>query len=378
MPPVKARNPTALLLAALSALSILGGAMASGCGAEDVDAVETPQLDVCPSVDEYLVDAGGLDHLEGVIGGDLDRDARADLVATIIDLVGALKAGTFVALGTLADAADASSDLEDTLAGAVRVLATDGPGAPYPQALGGVRVMLHTCEGPPLLQLVLDLLEEPTLLTATSDAVAALGDSDIALDIPLDLGDPDARPAIRALLTNVLTALTGDDVNVEPLLELVGLLLPEVESPPWSDLLGAVEELMAPGPHRDAIAGLASCLLAADPQLGLLDLLLDVLDTVDLGSLLSDSDDTGGAPLASDAPDGEGTTDTLGGAVTALLELLIDDAASRRVLADLLTALVADHAAAGVLADVAGLLEAHVVGDIVAVLGALATRSCSP
>ena len=372
---VKARtSPTALVLLLLPLLAASG----AGCGAGDIDAVETPQLDVCPSADEYLadvyalMDAGGLQHIEGVIGGDLDRDARADLVATVIHIVGALEAGTFVALGALADAADAASDLEDTLAGAVNVVGSEGAGAPYPQALGAVRVMLSTCEGPPLLQLVLDLTADPDLLSALTEAVGTLGETDI--EFPLDLGDPDTRPALRALMTNGLTALTGDDVDVAPLLDLVTLVLPDPDAPPWSELMDAVAALLAPGAHRDAIAGLATCLLSADPSLALLDLLLDVLDAVDLGGLLQGAaveDPIGAAPA-------DGAIDALRAASTALLELLIEDAAARRVIADLLIALVAEHVAAGVLGDLAALLEAHVIGDVVAVLGALATRSCAP
>lgn len=363
---IRSRRRTAPALRVLVVALLMS---AGGCGAEDVDAPATPSLDHCPPLDAYLadlyalIDAGGIDDLAHVVSEDLDDDARADLVVAIVAAVDALAPGTFVTLGALADAADVQAGgLEDTLAAALRVVASEGPGAPHAAALGAIRGVLDTCEGPPVLQLLLDLLADEALRSALGAVLAS--ESPALGGVAIDLSDAATVDAVRALALDILVALAGGEVDAALLIDLLGVLL-DTEQAPVDALVATADDLLGAGPSRDTIEDLSACLLLVDPGLELLEPLVEVLILVELPPVAE-------AGAALELPSG------VEAALVALLELLRDDTATRRALTGLARALLAEPVAAGVLSDLATVLEAHVVADLGAALGALATRSCGP
>lgn len=363
------------MLATGAALAVTAG----GCGGEGLAAPRPPERQRCPSTDAQLaglyamLDAGQLSHLAGVLATDLDADARGDLVAALLRLVGAFEPGTFAALGGLSDAVTDGGELVALVADAARWVADSGPASPYPAALGGVRRLLQTCEGPPALQLVREVLADDALITAALTLLSGddLGGALGALQIDGETG----RPAVRALARNVLVAFAAPTFDVDALLGLLGLVV-DVEAPPFDALDAGLRRLLGPGPNLAAASGLASCLLAVDEELSLVDLVFDLFTdpALDLGGralamLPGASDGAAAAPLL---------PDSLAAAVDDALGFLVGDAPARAALADVLTVLLQDARAPAVLRDLAEFLEADILGDVVRLLAAIATRTCPP
>lgn len=372
---IGAMRVVAWLLVAAALLALLGANGA--CGADGVDA-SPPEEEIleCKRADDYLtgmyelVDAGELDNLRDLLSEGLSGDLQGELVTTIIKLLGAFEPGTFVALGAVSDVVDSTADLQSLLADLVRWLAETGPGAPYPDAMGAVRALLNTCEGPPVLGLLRDLLRDEALLRAVLSLLTELDLGSLTSGIEFE-GET-GGPAIKALIRNILVAATDPSFDVEVIIDLLGLIL-DLEEPPWDTVVEGVRRLLGPGESLDAIQGLLVCLREVDPELHLIDLLLDLLtdESLDLGSALGGLTDL--ADPASDAPL---IPPSLAGPLDQILAFLIQDAPARCALVEVLTVALLEQNVAPVLGDLATLLEAQVIGDIVNLLVTLASRSC--
>ncbi|MCB9728472.1 MAG: hypothetical protein H6746_08340 [Deltaproteobacteria bacterium] len=352
-------------------LSALAAALV-GCGAQDVDAPVTVSTDRCPSVDELipglrgLLDDGALEHLQSVLGQDLSDAARADLVRTAVDLVASFPPGSVAGLGEIGDSLDVDGRLQAFGARLMRWLVAEGPGSPYAETLASARRLLSRCEGPPALRLVRRLLADDELLAAVRALPAAL-------DVPslvsgLEVDGQTGRPALRALLRNLLLAATSPDFTIEAWLDLLSLAV-DVDAPPLGPVLTGARRLLDDTDTRAALRGLSACVLAADPTLSLGDLLFDAStdDALDLVGALDLIDPSRGTLLP----------EPVRVLIDASLAFLEVDAFGRRSLVVALEGLLAPDAAPQVLGDVGNLLDARVLGEITRVLAALATRSCA-
>lgn len=351
---------------------MIGGATL-GCGAQDVDAPVTQSSDRCPSVDamipgvRQLLDADALGSLRQVLSDDLSAAARADFVKTAIDLVGALPDGSLKDLA--AEGADLDSDgrLQDLGARLVRWVASQGPGAPYAETMAGVRRLLASCEGPPVLALLRTIVADEALLAAVRDLPAAVDLESIVAHVEVD--GSTGIPAFRALMRNLLLAATSPDFTVDAWLDMLGLVT-DLDAPPLGPAIAGVRRLLDDAPSRASIAHLSTCLLQADPELASAALLFDLLtdDGLDLAGSLDLLDSARGpllTPFLRDLTDGA-------------LAFLQTDPFARRSLVTVLTAALAPQAVQGVLEDLGRLLDARVLSEIMDVLSALATRSCAP
>jgi hypothetical protein len=358
---------------------IVGGALAvaiAGCGAQDVDAPVTESTDRCPSVDAMipgvlrLLDADGLGSLRQVLSEDINAAARADLVKTAIDLVGALPAGSLKNLAAAGAGLDSDGRLQDFGARLVRWVGVQGPGAPYAETMSGVRRLLASCEGPPVLALLRTLLADEALLCALRELPAALDLESILAHVEVDrsAGSTAGLAAFRALVRNLLLAATSPDFTVDAWLDLLGLVT-DLDAPPLGPAIAGARRLLDDAAARASIAGLAACVLQADPELALAELLFDLLtdDDLDLAASLELLDPSRGpilSPLLLDIADGA-------------LAFLETDAFARRSLVTVLAAALAPQIVQGVLEDLGRFLDARVLSEITSVLSALATRSCA-
>ena len=373
------RSPSQPCLATTAtrwASGLVAVAVALGaCGAENIDAPATVNSDVCPSLDDYLggvyalVDQGELDQLSGVLEEELTEDVRRDLVEAAVRLVAALEPGAFVALGDARAEVQDTAGLQDLLASLILWITDTGPQAPYSGVLDVGRLAVGTCDGPPAIQLILDLMHDEALLAALAETLEA--DLDVGAIVErLDSPDGDPRTAVRVLVLNALVAATDPEFDVAEWTGLLGIVV-DTSAPPWAGLIEALEGLLGPGPTLVALQGLVGCLLVVDPDLILVDLLYDLLlapaeRSLDRSPLTTALD--GGGPLLPpevDAP------------LTAILEHVRDHDADRCTLATVAGALLGP-AAAGVLHEVAVLLESHALLDVVDGLVAIARRACSP
>ena len=357
----------AVLMRVLAALSV--GLLA--CGGDGVDAPRQDPPPDCPGVDERLqplyalLDAGELAHLQRAMAVSVPEDTRRDVVDTLLRLVRRFEPGAFEDLAGEIETAD-KPGFVDALAGALRLLASDGPGAPYPAALRTLRGTLASCEGAPMLSVLADLLEDDALLRAVIEVLADGGLSDALGRLAVD--DARGREALRLLLRNLLAAASSPDFDVRTLVDLLGFIV-DLDAPPWPDLVAGVERFLAPGPALDAVQGLLLCFLDVDPDANLGPPLFDLLtsDAVDLE-----------AGLGAFPPAGEPVVPLpLIRVLTTSLRFLADDAEARRALVALGLVLLREDVAPGVLNDAAMLLEADVLGDILRLLATLATGSCT-
>lgn len=343
----------------------------TGCGGTgEVTTAPDPRIE-CPSLDEQLgglyalVEAGELDALADSLGS-LHQDLQGDLVLTLLRLVGEFEPGTFAGLVDLTVAAGDSGALTGTLADVVDFIATAGPGAPYKAAMTTTGVLLKTCDGPQSLGLVKNLLGDTQLLDALG---AVLAEFDLASQIEqLEVDGNEGREAIKALARNLLVAAQRPDFDVEVLIDLLALVV-DVDVAPFQGLATAMRTLLGPGPNLEGLQSLLGCVQAADPELRLVEMLLDVVvdETLNLFGALSSGG--GGVPT-------ELIPASLSGPLNAVLDFLITDSSARRVLADVVVATVTASNVAAVLGDIATLLRADLLGDLVGTLSNLATRSC--
>ncbi len=365
------RRMFARRLALVLALSLA----APSCGGDGHEATYVAPAKGCPRVDDHLdrvyalLQDGRLDHVRQLLEVSLTDDERADLVVTAIRVVSAFEPGTFVALGAMADQVAEADDLQATLGRLLRWIAVDGARAPHAGELGRVRILMNTCELPPVLRLVDALLADEALQRALLELLAGLDLGDALEGVTID--GESGRPAVLALARNVLVAFTSPDFDVAVLMDLLGLVV-DVEAEPWPAVTAALEDLLGPGASRDALVGLAHCLLTVDADLSLVGLIFDAATDPELdllGSLsLPESDVDGGSLLPP----------TLAAPLHAALRFLADDPPALTSLIAVLTAALRDDVAPGVLADLADVLDAGVLGDVVRLLGALATRECPP
>ncbi|MCA9518481.1 MAG: hypothetical protein KC635_26280 [Myxococcales bacterium] len=362
-------------LAIVVAASLALGS-AAGCGGADVDAPETPPPKACKRVDDHLARlhelqaTGQLTHLADAVGGRLPDDARRDLLAAVLRLLGGFEEGTFSALAPVLDVlgeADGEG-LQPTLGRVLRYVAVDSPAAPYPAALHDLRAILSTCEGAPVLGLLRRALEDDALVDALVAALGEAGGLADALD-GLTFEGEDGREALRLLLRNLLVAASGPDFDVRTVIDLLALIV-DVEASPWAELAGGLERLLGEEPGKSALRGLLVCVREVDPDVALGPLLYDVLAA---GILTLPSDGGAGA-------DGGATTGADTAPYRALLAdalgFLEGDAPARRALATVGVELLRDDVAQGVLADLATLLSSEALTDVVEVLVLLATGTC--
>jgi len=364
-----------------SVLVVMAAAMClgtAGCGAGDAVTTAPETRPDCPTLDEQLagvyelVEAGELEALAGALSG-LQQDLQADLVVTLLRLVGDFEPGTFASLSGLSETVDDSAELVVVLADVVDFIATDGPGAPYAAALNQVKVLLYTCQGPPALSLVKTLLTDDQLLTALTGVLEVLDVQSLVGGLEVD--GSEGRDAIRALVRNLLVAASRPDFDVEVILDLMGLLF-DLDQPPYDGLAEALRALLGPGETLTQLQGLLGCLQASDPELVLVDLLLDVLldeqlDLVGALNLLPGNEGGNGA-------DGGGLLpEALAGPLVGALDFLIGDAPARRALVDVLAAILVEEQTPAILGDLSTLLRADLLGDLITTLSNLATRSCS-
>ncbi|TNF31838.1 MAG: hypothetical protein EP329_11750 [Deltaproteobacteria bacterium] len=357
-------NAVTRVLAALS-FTVLA------CGGDGVDAPRQEPLPDCPGVDERLeglyalLDSGQLAHIQYTMSVVVPEDARRDVVDTFMRLVRRFEPGAFESLAGQVDAAD-KPGLIDALAAALRLLATEGAGAPYPDALAALRGTLASCDGADILLVVADVLEDDQLLRALADALAEGGVPEALAGLEVD--QVQGREALRILLRNLLVAASSPDFDARTLIDLLGFVV-DLDAAPWPALVDGVERFLAPGPALEAVQGLLMCFLAVDPEASLGPPLFDLLtsDTIDLGAAVG-SLPPAGEPIA--APE-------VVNVLTTALRFVAEDAEARRSLVAVLLVMLREDVGPGVLADAAGLLEADVVGDLLRLMATLATRTCT-
>jgi len=350
-----------------------------GCGAEGQVAPRGQEPAACPRLDEYLapvhdlLERGQLRHLAGLLGGDLTQEDQRDLVAAGVRLARALEPGTFTALSGLDAVTPDASALEDVGASLLRWLATDGPGAPYPVALQAVRRALGTCDGAPLMRLARAALANEAAARAVRGLLPLFGSGDVERAVRgLRFDQARGRPALRALARNLLVVAASPDLSADELVDLLAVVV-DVSQAPWADLAAAIRGLLGDPTLRASLASLSRCYQEADSELALVDVLVDLLAAPgNVGGVLGAVPTT----VPEDAPPTL-LPPSLAGPADALLGALEVDGPARRAVAVVLDAALVPDTAPGVLSDLADLLDAHALGDVVAALHALATRGCS-
>ncbi len=356
---------------------LLMGLCLLGCGGEGLDAPRTVSNDLCPEVDDYLepvialsVD-GRFEHLQAVLGEDLPDDVRHDLVALIIELVGALEPGAVSALGDVELGADLIGELEETLAALTRWLGQGGPGAPYTDAFAFGVTALGTCDGDSFFLLVEELLTDEEFLRA---ALEVLEDPGLDVDTFLaGLDSPDGKPqsGLREFVRGLMTAATKEGFDVTEWTGLLAVLGVDVNNPPWSNLVVGLEGFLVPGPRLEAVQTILKCLLAIDPDVQWVDLLYDLLTAPPSLAISSSELDVGdtSAPLI---------PDTIRAPLEVVIATFKEDVGARQTLVRVLAGLLASTRVVGVLEDLTEFFEAGALNGIIEGLVAIATRSCSP
>jgi hypothetical protein len=356
-----------------AACLLLGGA----CAAEDADAPPPVPAPGCPRLDSYLegfyalLDQGKLESVRAFLSEELSADLRSDLVATLIRLVDAFDPGTFSSLGEVAPAADQNPGFQAVLADVLRFAAATGPGAPYPKSLASIRSLLASCELEGVLALGRDALADQALLAAFAEALrgGALDLGTIAESLGIDLQD---KEAVGALLRTLLVAAADPSFDLPDILGLLGALV-DLTKPPYDALAEALTALLGPAPRLAAFQGLLGCWLEVDPDLAVVDLLVDLL--VDPALALTDA-------LASLVPPPSDPSEPLlapelQALILRALDFLIEDGAARRSLFSVLVAMLAESQAPGLMLGVADVLDAGVLGDLIRLLVTLARKDCT-
>ncbi|MFT7581286.1 MAG: hypothetical protein ACI9MR_002961 [Myxococcota bacterium] len=350
----------------------------AGCGADGIDGPPSPPRTSCPRVDTYLgplytlVETGQLNTLRRAIGEELPEDARRDLVDTILRLVRDFEPGLFSALieavdKKASDAPDGSAGIQETLGRLLRWLTQESPGAPYVDVVTMLRGTLNSCEGPPILGVVRDVLADEGLLRAVVDVLGSDALSGALESVSFE--GEGGREALRLLLRNLLVAASGPDFDVRSLLDLLGYIV-DTTAGPWPALTDGLTRLLAPGPGLDAVQGLLVCVLDVDPDVALGGLVYDLLTSNDLGlSTLIGVLPPAGQPVLEPA---------ISDALRAALAFFMGDASARRSIVTVGTELLRPDVATGVLADVGVLLEASVLDDVIRAIGALSFDACEP
>ena len=355
--------------------ALLGALFAAlvGCGGEGVDAPYTGSGDRCPDVDDYLAPVlelasnDAFPTLKVVMSEDLSDDDRHDLVALAIDIVRALEPGDVSGLGRLEVRDGVLEDLEGSLAALASWFSESAPGAPYDPTMHALVTALNTCDGGPVLVLAEALLLEDKLVRAILGALQA-PDLDVeAILEGLDSPDGEPRTGLRALLKNLLVAATQPDFDVGEWTGLLGVIV-DVNGPPWADVVEQLEAFMASPSRLQAVQSMTSCLLAVDPELVWVDPLYDLL-TAPPELSLSIASFGGEEPLL---------PEPLEGPMEAVFSILQEDASARQTLVVTLSAMCSPPRAAGVMAEVATLLDAGVLPGVIDAMVAVASRSCAP
>jgi len=341
------------------------------CGGDGVVAPRQEPPPDCPGVDERLeglyglLDTGQLAHIQHTMSVVVPEDARRDVVDMFLRLIRRFEPGTFENLAGQVDSVD-KPGLVDALAAVVRLLASDGPGAPYPDALAALRGTLASCELGPTLELVADVLEDDALLRAVVDVLAEGGLPEALGGLEVD--EIEGREALRLLVRNLLVSASSPDFDARTLIDLLGFVV-NLEEEPWPALVAGVERFLAPGPSLEALQGLLVCFLEVDPEASLGPPLFDIITSETL--------DLAGAVGALPPPGEPVASPEVVYVLTTALRFVAEDPEAERALVSVLLVMLRNDVAPGVLTDVAALLEADVVGDILRLLATLATRTCT-
>ncbi|MCA9545507.1 MAG: hypothetical protein KC613_13980 [Myxococcales bacterium] len=364
-----------------------------GCGAES-DApspANAPPPALCPPLAEVapnalaLVRSGALDGVRAFFETGLPDDELTAVLDAGLRVVRALDQAELEALLALADGPLLEQSLplvRDVLA----FVAGEVDGRLRSEVLVDGARLLRTCDGSTLFNAVQVLLKDPAL----PDLLAALGDT---LRLPVvqdllsaDLGGALARPGFTTVVCNILAALIrpGFSVAADVIAPLSGIDLLPLGEPPLSDLLAALDRLLAPdGPVLPALADVVCCdlygvgtcaevtpatpLLARDPVFTWLMYDLFVTRAIPFDAALDLAAELGRDPAvaAALAP------------VAASLRPIAEDPDIRRALVSLLTRLLDPRVAAEVLPELVAVLDAGAVPELLAVVRLIA-NGCEP
>ena len=383
---------------------ILALAGLPACGAaEDADApLNPPAPAACAPLDVLaptLVELLTTDRLPGVrrlVGEVLTDDQITTLLDTVLRLLRGLRPADRDAV--LALARDPRiADLLPLLARVVRFVAGDGTPCPpmasapsencfHSEVFADLRRLLRVCDGSTLFTALQQVLKAPAL-------PALLGHLGDTLRLPvvqqlLASAEEGAlgRRGFTALVCNVLAALIRPDFSVQADLirPLSGITLLPLDEPPLSSLLADLDALLAPEAEvlpalADVVCcdvyGVSTCdalpanatPLPRDPVFTWLLHALFTGTTLDLPRTLDQLTALAADPALASA------LEPLAGALAPL----VADPDLRRGLVNLLDTLLRPDVAAQVLPEVALLLEAGAVPELLAVVDAL-LNGCEP
>jgi hypothetical protein len=335
-----------------------------GCGADGYVTTEPPETKRCPSLDTYLagvyelVENGELSHLQAVIQDEFSDDLQGDLVGAIIDLMARMDQDMLVSLSTTLSREDEVEPVFDQLGALLRWLAKPGEEGIRTKVFGVLRTVVNACEGDPVFRLLAEVAKEPALGNALLELLRDTQLSQIADALVGESGEN--REAFRTLYGNVLATAASPDLDVNALLDLVGLVF-DLDAGTGQAFRDIALAFFSNGPQKTALQGTLRCLASSDPEAVLADLVFDLMadkpfsvQTLIKGSIIEE----------------------LGQPVAKLSQYLADDAAARETLASVLTVLLADNLAPGLLEDLATLIDSNAVGDLASGLGAVATHTC--
>lgn len=351
--------------------------LTSACGAEGIDAPWSPPPPECKRADDYLadlyglLDQGKLQFLRGVVSEGLSDEARRDLVSVLLSLVGSFESGALSAIATLPVLEDNDgAGLQVGLGQVLRWTAAGSPGSPYLDAFGMVRGVVATCDGASAFGALRAVAADPDLVDGLFGLLGEDGLATLLSDLSFE--GAEGREAVRLLLRNVLVSLSQPTFEITALTELLGLLV-DVEDPstPYPALVAGVERVMGEPVTRAGIQGLVSCMLDVDPAVSVGGLIYDLV-TAPAGPEIGRVVDR----LSNESAEALDARAVLGTLVDQSLEFLATEPDARRALATLTQELLRDAFVAGVLLDLAELLEAEALAPIVDLFTALGTGAC--
>ena len=363
------RPAVSILTRALVCMAALVGASCADAG----DAPLSVSAETCPDLDDYLAplielsEAQALVHLPGAIAEDLNADERRDTLALFVTLAEALEGITGAADDTEVRGPASSWRLGADLAALLEWLSVSGPEAPYLTLFEALARGLESevCQGDDALELAATLLGEPAFIQALWELHThpELGSRELVLALESPPEDP--RAGLRSVLRSLLESASEPDFRIEVWVGLLGLVLDTREGSGLT-LSTELERLFQPGAALDALRGTVTCVLAADPELQISDLIYDALVHSPVGE-----DELGREALESLFADAK-----VRPALAALSEALALDERSRRALSRFVSALIAPERRLGVLSELQVLLEGGMFEGLWGSVQALAGGPC--